>query len=60
MSAVIADLHSAFQSAAMILFASEGNFEMACMLEGLDRVIKMPLRNLVAGVATARIPSVVT
>jgi ADP-heptose:LPS heptosyltransferase len=58
MSAVIADLRHTFPSAAITLFASEGNFEMADMLNGLDRVIKMPMRNLIAGIAAARGPAV--
>jgi heptosyltransferase I len=58
MSAVIADLRRAFPSAVITLFASEGNFEMAGMLSDLDRVIKIPMRNLIAGMAAARAPAV--
>ena len=58
LSAIIADLRSAFPRAAITLFASEGNFEMAGMLEGLDRVIKMPMLNLMAGISAARVPAV--
>src|ERR1700681_2491120 len=58
LSAIIADLRGAFPEAAMIFFASEGNFEMAGMLEGLDRVVKMPMLNLMAGISAARVPAV--
>jgi ADP-heptose:LPS heptosyltransferase len=53
-SAVIADLRCAFPNAMMILFCNEENFEMAGMLDGVDRVVKVPYRNLVAGLAAVR------
>ena len=57
LSGIIADLRSAFPHAEITLFASAGNYEMAGMLEGLDRVVKIPMLNLLAGISAARVPA---
>lgn len=54
MSAVIADLRIAFPRARLIFFPGPSNFEMAEMLEGIDAVVKVPTRNLVAGLKAVR------
>jgi ADP-heptose:LPS heptosyltransferase len=58
LSAVIADLRCTFRNAELIFFCNEVNFEIAGMLAGVDRVIKVPFRNLVAGMAAVRSVSV--
>jgi len=54
MSAIIADLRSAFPRASLIFFAGPSNFEIAGMLDGLDRVVKVPIHNLAAGLRAVR------
>jgi ADP-heptose:LPS heptosyltransferase len=54
MSAVIADLRHAFPNALITFFSDESNFEIAGMLEGVNRVVKIPTCNLAAGVRTLR------
>lgn len=54
LSAVIADLRCALPNAKLVFFCNEVNFEMACMLAGVDRVIQVPFRNLAAGVTELR------
>jgi ADP-heptose:LPS heptosyltransferase len=54
LSAVIADLRDAFPSAELILFAGETNYEMACLLDEVDRVIKAPAGNVVKGIDAMR------
>jgi heptosyltransferase I len=54
LSAVIADLKCTFPNAKVIFFCNEVNFEIASMLNGLDLVIKVPFRNLAAGMAAVR------
>lgn len=54
LSAVIADLRCTFPNAKLIFFCNEVNFEIAGMLDGVDQVIKVPFRNLVAGMAAVR------
>jgi ADP-heptose:LPS heptosyltransferase len=58
MSAVIADLRMAFPQARLIFFAGPSNFEIAGMLEGVDRVVKVPTRNVIAGLRAVRSASV--
>ncbi len=53
-SAIIADLRMAFPRTQLIFFAGPGNYEMACLLEGVDRVVKVPIRDVVAGVRAVR------
>jgi ADP-heptose:LPS heptosyltransferase len=53
-SAVIQDLRSAFPCASLNLFAGETNFEIACMLDGLDHTISVPIVNLVAALKSIR------
>src|ERR1700737_4047468 len=54
LSAVIADLRKAFADAKLILFAGEGNYEMACMLDGIDKVVKAPTGNPLRGFKAMR------
>lgn len=54
LTGVIADLREAFPNAKLILFAGESNYEMACMLEGLDRVVKAPAGNLAKAIRAMR------
>jgi ADP-heptose:LPS heptosyltransferase len=53
-SAVVADLRSAFPGASVIFFSGASNFEMASLLEGVDRVINVPVTNLFAGLKSIR------
>src|SRR5256885_6602982 len=45
LSGVVADLRRTFQRASLVLFASESNYEVGCMLEGLDQVVEVPILN---------------
>jgi len=54
MSAAIADLRAAFPGASVIFFAGPTNFEVAAMLEGVDRVVELPIVNLPCAVRRAR------
>jgi ADP-heptose:LPS heptosyltransferase len=54
MSAVITDLRRAFPNASITFFSDESNFEIAGMLEGVNRVVKIPTCNLAAGIGTLR------
>src|ERR1700676_3583317 len=54
MSAVIADLRHAFPNASITFFSGESNFEIAGMLEGVNRVVKLSTCNLAAGVGLLR------
>jgi len=54
MSAVIADLRRAFPHAALILFSGESNYEIACMLEGLTNVVRVPIGNPLAALKIVR------
>ena len=54
MSAVIADLRSAFPEASIVFFSGESNAEIANMLEGVDRVIVLPILKLVAAMRAIR------
>jgi len=58
MSAVIADLRSAFPQASLLLFSGENNYEIACMLEGLTRVLEVPVANPLTGLRILRSVSV--
>jgi ADP-heptose:LPS heptosyltransferase len=53
-SAVIADLRSAFPNASIIFFAGASNFEIANMLEDVNRVIELPILNPVAAMRAIR------
>jgi ADP-heptose:LPS heptosyltransferase len=57
-SAVIADLRSAFPDASIIFFCGESNSEIASMLEGVNRVIVLPMLNPIAATSTIRSTSV--
>ena len=54
MSAVISDLQRAFPHAALVLFSGESNYEIACMLEGLTNVFRVPIGNLLAALKVVR------
>jgi heptosyltransferase III len=54
MSAVIDDLRCAFPRASLTLFAGETNFDIASMLDGLDRKIKVPIVNLAGALKSIR------
>lgn len=54
MSGPIADLREAFPRARLIFFSGNSNYEIAEMLEGIDRVVNVPLTNLRAGLTAMR------
>lgn len=54
LSAVIADLRTAFPGASLTLFAGPTNLEVAQMLDGVDRVVEVPIMNLVTAVQHVR------
>lgn len=54
MSAAIADLRAAFPGASVIFFAGPTNFEIACMLDGVDRIVEIPILNLAAALRCIR------
>lgn len=54
LSAVVADLREAFPAAEIILFAGESNYEMACLLNSVDRVIEAPAGNVLKGIRAMR------
>src|SRR6267378_7214310 len=45
MSGIIADLRRAFPGASLVFLAGPSNFEIASMIDGLDRVVKVPIPN---------------
>ena len=53
-SAAIADLRAAFPDASVIFFAGPTNFEMASMLDGVDKVVEVPIVNLSAALRRVR------
>jgi heptosyltransferase I len=54
MSAAVADLRRAFPHASLVLFSSESNYEIACMLEGVSEVFRVPIGNPVAALRILR------
>ncbi len=54
MSAPIADLRSAFPNASMIFFAGPSNIEIARMLNGVDKVVEVPIVSLPAALRRIR------
>jgi len=54
MSAAVADLRRAFPHASLVLFSAESNYEIACMLEGVSEVFRVPVGNPVAALRTLR------
>lgn len=48
-SAVLSDLRQAFPYASIVLFCSQSNFEIARMLDGIDRVVKVPVVKISQG-----------
>jgi len=53
-SGVIADLRIAYPEARLIFFAGPSNFEIARMLDGIDRVVRVPVSNPLAGLCAVR------
>lgn len=53
-SAAIADLRSAFPDASMIFFAGPSNIEIARMLDGVDKVVDVPILSLLAALCRVR------
>ena len=53
-SAAIADLRAAFPGASVIFFAGPSNFEIACMLDGIDQVVEVPVVNPAAALRRLR------
>lgn len=53
-SAAIADLRTAFPDASVIFFSGPSNFEIARMLDGVDKVVETPIVNLAAAVRCVR------
>jgi ADP-heptose:LPS heptosyltransferase len=53
-SAAIADLRERFPDANVIFFAGPSNFEMARMLDGVDRVVELPVVNLASALRRVR------
>ncbi len=53
-SGVVADLRKAFPQASLIFFAGPSNFEIAGMLDGIDKVVSVPIVNPLAGIRAVR------
>jgi len=53
-SGIIADLKCAFPRASLVFFSGDSNHEIACMLDGLERVINVPVGNPLAGARIMR------
>jgi heptosyltransferase-3 len=49
LSGVVSDLRRAFPDTSIILFCGRDNFEIAGMIEGVNQVVKVPVRNLGQG-----------
>lgn len=54
LSGVIADLRAGFPKAKLILFAGETNFDVACLVDGLDKVVKVPHGNVLKALKAVR------
>ncbi len=54
LAGVVADLRRAFPTKRILLFAGSSNYELACLLGGLDEVIKLPLGNPVEAIRKMR------
>jgi ADP-heptose:LPS heptosyltransferase len=53
-SAPVADLRAAFPNAELTFFSGPTNLEFAHMIEGLDRIVRVPVTNLAAGLKAIR------
>ena len=53
-SGVVTDVRKAFPQASLIFFAGPSNFELASMLDGIDRVVSVPIVSLMAGIRAVR------
>jgi heptosyltransferase III len=53
-SAVIADLRSAFPKASITFFAGKSNLELVRMLDGIDHIVEVSTQNLLAGIKAIR------
>jgi heptosyltransferase I len=51
---VITDVRRAFPDRKIILFVGNGNYEVACLLQGLDEIVKLPLDNPLEAVRIMR------
>lgn len=54
MSGPLADLREAYSSAEITLLAGPSNYEAACLLKGLDRVVQLPVFNPLGAVVEIR------
>jgi ADP-heptose:LPS heptosyltransferase len=53
-SGVVADLRRAFPKASLVFFAGPSNFAIANMLDGINRVVSVPIGNPAAGIRAVR------
>lgn len=53
-SAVAADLRDAFPQASIVFFAGPTNYELVQMLDSVDRVVKVPVHDIPAGIKMIR------
>jgi heptosyltransferase I len=54
LAGVVADLRRAFPDKKIILLTGRSNYEVACLLNGPDEVVKLPLDNPVEAIRTMR------
>jgi heptosyltransferase-3 len=54
MSAPLADLRASFQDAEIALLVGPSNYEAACLLKQADKVVRLPVFNLLAAAAEIR------
>ncbi|HJU10199.1 MAG TPA: glycosyltransferase family 9 protein [Candidatus Binataceae bacterium] len=54
MSGPIADIRSAYPKAEIVFLAGPSNYEIACLLEGVDQVIKLPVFSPLATIKIVR------
>lgn len=54
MSGPLADLRRAYTQAEIVLLTGPSNYEAACLLDGVDRVIKLPVFSPVAAIKAVR------
>jgi ADP-heptose:LPS heptosyltransferase len=53
-SAAVADLRAAFPHASLTFFSGPTNLEFVKMMDGLDRIVEVPVRNVAAGLKAIR------
>jgi ADP-heptose:LPS heptosyltransferase len=54
MSALVADLRSAFPASSIVFFAGRSNLEATRLLDGVNQVVEIPTNNLAAGLKAIR------